>query len=138
MKKVLNLLHNQRFMRYLVVGGGVYLLELGVILVGQQAGLGNVSAVALAFWTGFFVSFLLQKFFTFGDKRTHHKVVLAQFIAVTLLVLWNFLFTLVFTKLTIDHLPATVARTIALLITTLWNFQLYRTSIFRGPENPIY
>jgi putative flippase GtrA len=138
MEKRINLLQNKRFIRYLVVGGGVYLLEIGVIIIGQQLGLSDVWAVALAFWSGLVVSFLLQKFFTFGDMRTHHKIVLAQFIAVTLLVIWNFLFTIGVTKLTDSFLPATVARTIALLITTLWNFQLYKTSIFRGPENPIY
>jgi putative flippase GtrA len=138
MRTVRRLLQNQRIIRYLVVGGGVYLLELGVIMLAQSAGASGVLAVAIAFWTGLVVSFLLQKFFTFGDKRTHHKVVIGQFLAVTALVLWNFGFTLLFTKLTADQLPAVAARTIALAITTLWNFQLYRTSIFRGPENPIY
>jgi putative flippase GtrA len=138
MNKLRGLLQNQHVRRYLIVGVGVYLLELGVILVAQSAGANNVVAVALAFWSGLIVSFLLQKFFTFQDKRTHHKIVAAQFLAVTALVLWNFGFTLLFTKLTSDHLPATVARTIALAITTIWNFQLYRISIFRGPENQIY
>lgn len=138
MNKLRGLLQNQRVRRYLMVGLGVYLLELGVILVAQAAGANSVTAVALAFWSGLMVSFVLQKFFTFQDKRTQHRIVATQFLAVTLLVLWNFGFTLVFTTLTTGHLPATVARTIALAITTLWNFQLYRTSIFRGPENPVY
>jgi putative flippase GtrA len=138
MRTVRKLLQNQRILRYLVVGVGVYLLEIGVILIAQSTGASNVVAVALAFWIALGVSFLLQKFFTFGDKRTQRKVVAGQLLAVTALVLWNFGFTVLFTKLTTDLFPATVARTIALAITTLWNFQLYRTSIFRGPENPIY
>jgi putative flippase GtrA len=138
MEHVRRLLHNQRVIRYLVVGGGVYLLELVVILIAQNAGAGNVFAVGIAFWVGLMVSFLLQKFFTFGDKRTHHKIVIRQFGAVTALVLWNFAFTLLFTKLTSHILPATVARTIALAVTTIWNFQLYKITIFRGPENPVY
>jgi putative flippase GtrA len=126
------------FVRYLLVGGSVYALELLVIVIGQHAGLSAVAAVALAFWVGLVVSFLLQKFVTFGDRRTHHRVVLKQVAAVGLLVLWNFLFTIGVTKLLSNYLPATVLRTIALLITTLWNFYLYKTSIFRGPSNPVY
>jgi putative flippase GtrA len=126
------------FVRYLLVGGSVYALELLVIVIGQHAGLSAVAAVALAFWVGLVVSFLLQKFVTFGDNRTHHRVVLKQVAAVGLLVLWNFLFTIGVTKLLSNYLPATVLRTIALLITTLWNFYLYKTSIFRGPSNPVY
>lgn len=127
-----------QFGRYLVVGGSVYILELLVIVVGQRAGLSAVPAVALAFWIGLVISFILQKFVTFGDHRTHHKVVLKQVLAVSLLVSWNFLFTIGVTKLLVHHAPPTVTRTIALLITTLWNFYLYRTSIFREPENPVY
>jgi putative flippase GtrA len=126
------------FYRYLLVGGSVYVLELGVILLAQQAGASSVVAVGIAFWTGLIVSFVLQKFVTFSDKRTHTRVLAKQFLAVSALVLWNFAFTLAVTKLLSSHLPPTVTRTIALLITTLWNFYLYKTSIFRQPDNPIY
>ncbi|MBC7581914.1 GtrA family protein [Aeromicrobium sp.] len=128
----------RRFVRYLLVGGSVYVLELGVILVGQGAGLSAVPAVAIAFCVGLVVSFILQKFVTFGDKRTHHKVLLRQTAAVTALVVWNFAFTIALTKLLEGHIAATITRTVALLITTLWNFQLYKASIFRGAEEPLY
>lgn len=126
------------FIRYLFVGGSVYLLELIVIAVALKAGQSNVAAVAWAFWTGLIVSFGLQKFVTFSDKRTHHRVVAKQFAAVAALVFFNFIFTVLVTKLTEEVVPAVVSRTIALLITTLWNFYLYRTSIFRGSVEPIY
>ena len=126
------------FVRYLIVGGGVYLLELGVILVAEGAGWSPVLAVAMAFWVGLVVSFTLQKFVTFRDQRTQHAIILKQLLAVVALVVWNFVFTIGITALLADLLPATITRTIALLITTLWNFYLYRTSIFRRLENPIY
>jgi putative flippase GtrA len=59
-------------------------------------------------------------------------------LAVVTLVAWNFVFTILVTKLLEDRLAPTITRTIALAITTFWNFYLYRTSIFRQPENPIY
>lgn len=114
------------------------MLELGVIFVAQSLGVSSVWAVAMAFWIGLIISFVLQKFVTFGDERTHHKVVAKQVAAVTLLVAWNFAFTIGVTKLLQNVLPAVIIRTVALLITTLWNFYLYKTSIFRQSENQIY
>ncbi len=124
--------------RYLVIGGSVYLLELVVIVVAQGLGASAVVAVGLSFWTGLVVSFGLQKIVTFGDKRLHHRVLLPQIIAYSLLVLFNFGFTIVVTKLLISVIPAVATRTLALAITTLWNFYLYRTRIFKTDDNPVY
>ena len=124
--------------RYLVVGVSVYLLELLVIVIAQQLGASSVVAVGVSFWIGLVVSFGLQKFFTFKDKRTHHRILIPQFLAGVALVLFNFGFTLLVTKLLSDVVPAVVARTIALGITTIWNFYLYKTRIFRSEESPVY
>lgn len=121
--------------RYLVVGGSVYIFEIAVIVVAQKLGANNLFAVGLSFWLGFLVSFGLQKFIAFGDKRTHHKIVIPQFIATACLVLFNFGFTLLVTKLLATILPAIVTRTLALGITTFWNFYFYRTRIFNTPPH---
>jgi putative flippase GtrA len=121
---------NKNVRRYLVVGVSVYILELVVIVIAQRLGASSVLAVGISFWVGLVVSFLLQKFFTFGDTRTHHKVVILQVLAVSLLVLFNFGFTLLFTSVFQNSLPAAFARTFALGITTIWNFYLYKTRIF--------
>jgi putative flippase GtrA len=124
--------------RYLIIGGSVYILELVVITLSQSLGASAVLAVGLSFWIGLVVSFLLQKLVTFSDKRTHHKVLVPQIIAFSLLVLFNFGFTVLVTKLLAHTIPAVATRTLALLITTIWNFYLYRTRIFKSPGNPIY
>jgi putative flippase GtrA len=123
---------------YLIVGVSVYIFELIIILVAVTAGASSVVAVGLSFWLGLIVSFVLQKFVTFGDKRTHHKILIPQLAAVTVLVLFNFGFTLLVTKLLAPPLPAVLTRTLALGITTLWNFYLYKTRIFKTDENPVY
>jgi putative flippase GtrA len=120
--------------RYLITGVSVYLFELAVIFAAQAAGASSIVAVGLSFWSGLVLSFIIQKFFTFSDKRTHHKVLIPQVVAVTLLVLFNFGFTLLVTKLLQDRLPPTVTRTLALGITTMWNFYLYKTRIFKKSE----
>jgi putative flippase GtrA len=121
--------------RYIMVGGSVYVLELIVILVALRLGATAVEAVALSFLIGLIVSFLLQKLFTFGDKRMHHKIIVPQMIAVTLLVLFNLGFTVLVTKLLQNALPAVVTRTLALGTTTIWNFYLYRTRIFNRDQS---
>lgn len=118
-------------MRYLIVGGTVYVFEVAVILVAQALGAGPVAAVAWSYILGTSLSFLLQKFVTFGDKRTHHRIVIPQLIATILLVVFNFGFTLFVTAIFAGILPAVVSRTLALGICTVWNFYLYKTRIFK-------
>jgi putative flippase GtrA len=118
--------------RYLLVGGTVYLFELVVILVAQHQGASPVAAVAWSYILGTAVSFLLQKLVTFSDKRMNHKILLPQLMATVLLVLFNFGFTIAVTKLLANILPAVISRTLALLTTTIWNFYLYRTRIFKN------
>ncbi|MDB5183023.1 MAG: hypothetical protein JWO47_807 [Candidatus Saccharibacteria bacterium] len=118
--------------RYVVVGVSVYIIELIVIIIAQHLGSGSTLAVAISFWVGLLISFFLQKLFTFKDNRMHHKTVLPQLIAVSLLVLFNFGFTILVTRWLKNTLPAVGTRTVALGITTIWNFYLYRTRIFKS------
>ena len=115
--------------RYLLVGVSIYILELIVIILAQKAGASAVVSVAISFWVGLSCSFILQKLITFRDRRTHHRVLIGQVAAVALLVLWNFGFTILVTKLLSGILPV-ITRTVALLITTIWNYYLYKTRIF--------
>ncbi len=126
---------SKRFRNYLVVGVSVFLFELLVIWLCQRAGLSAVRAVAVAYVSGTLLSFFLQKLVTFRDKRMHHKVVGVQLLATTLLVLFNFGFTLLATAVLENLLPAVVIRTFALGATTIWNFYLYKTRIF-SPDTP--
>ena len=117
--------------RYVIVGGCTYAFELAVIVLATHEGMSAVWSVALSFWLGLMVSFVLQKLITFGDRRTHHRVVVPQLAAFSALVMFNFGFTLLVTKLFQHVMPVVVVRTLALLITTIWNFWLYKTRIFR-------
>jgi putative flippase GtrA len=126
------------FGRYLVIGVSVYLFELVVIVVAQALGANTLLAIGLSFWLGLMVSFLLQKLVTFRDHRMQHRVVLSQLAAVTGLVIFNFGFTLLVAELLRNLLPAVVSRTLALGATTIWNFYLYRTRIFKTSDELVY
>jgi putative flippase GtrA len=117
--------------RYIIIGGSVYVLELLTIFIAQYFGASALFAVGLSFWLGLVVSFGLQKLVTFQDSRMHHKILIPQIVAFSLLVLFNFGFTLLVTKLLSPPLPAVLTRTIALGVTTIWNFYLYKTRIFK-------
>jgi putative flippase GtrA len=127
-------LFNKPGFRYLLIGGSVYVFELIVILIAQKFGASADWAVAISFCLGTFVSFFLQKLITFNDKRMHHRVLIPQLIATTVLILWNLSFSVLVTNIFQHHLPAVVTRTIALAITTIWNFYLYKTRIFKQDE----
>ena len=123
--------------RYLLIGGSVYVFELAVIVVAQHVGASAPWAVAISFCLGTLVSFFLQKLVTFGDRRMHHRILVPQMVAVTLLVVWNFSFSVLATKLLEGHLPAVVTRTLALGVTTVWNFYLYKTRIFKNTNETL-
>ncbi|OVE79058.1 hypothetical protein BVY00_01365, partial [bacterium G20] len=117
---------------------GVYFFEVVVIIVAQYFGASPVLAVSLGFWLGLVTSFFLQKIVTFSDKRMHHKILIPQVIVFSLLVLFNFGFTVAVTKLLSPPMPAVAARTLALIATTLWNFYLYKTRIFKVDNSILY
>lgn len=120
--------------RYLIIGGSVFLIEIIIIIVAQSFGASPTLAVSISFWLGLIISFVLTKLITFDDKRVHHRVLLPQIIAFSLLVLFNFGFTLLVTSWLQDVVSPVVTRTIALGVTTIWNFYLYRTRIFKTIE----
>jgi len=121
-------------MRYLVIGGGVYVFELVVIVIAQALGANAPLAVAIGYVLGTSLSFILQKFVTFGDKRTHHKILIPQIIATLVLVLWNMGFSVALAAILNGIVPAVITRTVALAITTIWNFYIYKTRIFKNDD----
>ena len=127
------LLHTRKS-RYIVIGLFVYCIELVVIFTAQKLGSSSVIAVALSFWIGLFVSFFLQKVFTFEDRRMHHKILIPQIVATILLVLFNFGFTVVLTQQLKNITTPAISRTLALAITSVWNFYLYKTRIFYNQD----
>jgi len=119
--------------RYILVGGITFALELAIIVFAQYLGANSVLAVGISFWFGLAISFVLQKVFSFGDRRVHHTVLIPQLVAYSVLVAFNFLFTIAVTDLLQHTFPIVIVRTIAVGVTTLWNFYLYKTRIFNQP-----
>lgn len=127
-QKVLS--HN--LVRYILVGGGSYVIEMGLILfLTYLVHVNPVLSVGIAFWFGLVISFVLQKIVAFGDTSKSKKQLTTQTIQYAVLVGVNYLFTLLFVWATTSLIGIFFARTIALAITTTWNYVIYSKVIFK-------
>ncbi len=127
---ITSLLHRP-FGRYLIIGGFGYLFEILVITGCRSLGASAVLAISISFWLGTLLSFFLQKIIAFRDRRMHSRILIPQAMAVTVLIVWNYGFTVLLTSMLDNSLPVTAIRTIALIITTAWNYFLYKKLIFK-------
>lgn len=116
--------------RYILVGGLSFAIELGFLAAFKYLLDLSVSlSVAIAFWIGLLASFSLQKLLAFQDHRKSAKVVTRQVILYAALVLFNYVFTLALVSLSPPELFL-ITRTVALIVTTLWNYVVYKYLIF--------
>lgn len=118
--------------KYLLVGGSTYALELLVIYLLKLFGLNDVIAVGIAFWFGLAASFVLQKLIAFSNKDRSARTVGRQAIMYGMLVAVNYVFTLGTVALFSETFGVFLTRTVALIITTFWNFFIYRNVIFKN------
>ena len=98
-------------------------------------GLAPTSAVAISFWVGFIVAFIMQKYITFQNNDRQVGSVTKQLLGYSLLVGWNYVFTLGAVALCTSFVSVYVIRTVVIAITTLWNYVLYdRLFAKKGPR----
>ena len=118
-------------LRYIIVGGTSYAIELSVLLLLVRVFDFNTTlAVSIGFWLGLVISFLLQKFLAFKNTDTRARRLTIQTVYYALLVLFNYGFTLLFVHLLEPFIDLSIARTLALIITTAWNYIIYKKVIF--------
>lgn len=122
-----------QIIRYLFVGGLAYVIEMSSLYVFHEyLNFSAFSAVALSFWVGFLAAFLLQKLVTFKnhDKRT--EAILKQLVLYSLLVGFNYIFSLFMVAVLAEHISVFIVRTLTIILVTCWNFYIYRTFIFNS------
>lgn len=119
--------------RYIFIGGLSYLIEVGLLaLLIYGLKMTSVLAVGISFWLGFLTAFVLQKLIVFKNTNRSKKTVARQTLLYSGLVGVNYLFTLAFVAIFGPILGTIIARTIALIITTGWNYIIYSKLIFRS------
>lgn len=117
-------------LRYILSGGSSYIIEIAILYLLSASGLPKTVAVSVSFWIGFFVSFFAQKIFTFKNTKTGKKKSTLQVIGYGILVTVNYLFTITLVSIFADA-DVVIVRTIALAITTSWNFLIYKFILFK-------
>ena len=133
--KLTNLIKNSTLLRYIFVGGTSYAIELTALLsLVHLLRLDTSVAVSVGFWLGLVISFIMQKFLAFSDNDTQVKRLTIQSLYYAILVLINYGFTLAFVHFFAPLMTLFVARTIALIITTGWNYIVYKKLIFVTPK----
>jgi len=125
----------RQFIVYLVVGIGSFLIEMAALYFFKEVlRFSDLLSVGISFWIGFVVAFILQKIVTFKNKDKTVKTVGKQMVVYAALAGWNYIFTLGLVGFFADTTSVFWVRTVAIGITTIWNFVLYRTIIFKAPE----
>lgn len=123
---------NATLIRYLLAGGLSFAIELAVLFsLKSILSLSAEAATAIAFWVGFLAAFVLQKFFAFKDYEKTVKSISAQMVSYVILVVFNYLVT-IFIVSSFDDDMVLVSRTLAIILTTLWNFLIYKKLIFKS------
>lgn len=129
-----NKLLESSLLRYLLVGGLAYLIEMLVLYTLHNAiGWRPEAAVAVSFWVGFVAAFGLQKKIAFKNYDTTRQVILRQLGGYSVLVAWNYVFTLLVVHFLAGKLPVIITRSLVIIIVTLWNYAIYK-HLFRTPN----
>lgn len=122
----------QPLVRYVFVGGISYIAEMLTLYVcSTLLGLSSIPSVTISFWIGFVLSFILQKVVAFSNKERALKRLFWQSASYAILVLANYLFSIATVAMFDSITGIYIARTIALIITTSWNYVIYSKLIFK-------
>lgn len=122
--------------RYVLVGGGSFALELcSLLFLSRVLDIPRTGAVAASFWVGLLASFILQKTFAFKDYRRERKLIFGQLTQYSILVVFNYIFTLAVVGIFPESLLV-ASRTLALAITTTWNYMFYKKFLFSRRKQP--
>lgn len=124
---------DKTILRYIVVGGFAYFAEmLTIYLLHNILTISAVWSVAISFWIGFCMTFILQKIITFRNTSKHPKTVAKQVFLYGILVAVNYFFSILMVSLLHDKLNVFVIRTLTIAIIVCWNYIIYSKLIFNS------
>jgi putative flippase GtrA len=120
--------------RYVFIGGLTYIVDIAV-LVGLHSGFHAPRALAASasFWIGLLTSFVLQKLVAFKDYQKELRAITRQAVGYGVLVAFNYSLTVLIVSFFPDR-DIIFSRTLAVVITTVWNYTFYK-SIFRKNQH---
>ena len=122
-----------RLSHYLLVGGFSALVDIGLVYVlFQLVHTPLLVAASVGFLIGLLVNFMLNKLWSFRTKAVGFKKTQREIALYGLLVGFNLSFTyMALSYLLAIEVNIIVAKFITILLTTTWNFILYKKVIFK-------
>lgn len=132
MRRLVDFVQRSHLMKFLIVGGLSFVLDLGVLILLREIFAVDLwIATPIAFLVSLIFNFIVQRKFTFqATVRSHISL-----IRYGVLVVFNIFATDIIVNL-FDNLALTYAggKVIATISTTVWNFFLYKHWIFRKDD----
>lgn len=128
-KQLFDLLYKQRFIRYLFVGGSTFVLDEGILIM--LHGVLNIHlpiALFVSYLVAFVYNFSLNRWWTFSAAE--NKSLKQHLVPYFILFIFNLGFTVIFVSLLSKVINYAVAKVIAVLIQTTWNYLIYKYVIF--------
>ena len=119
--------------KYICVGIVSIIVDYGLLLLFYRAlGVPLEAATAAAFIIGLVVNFMLNRLWSFNAKPGRRNAI-RQVVLYGILVLLNTLFTVFVVGLASDqwNIPPEISKPVCVLITTVWNYILYKKIIFK-------
>lgn len=121
--------HNGYLVKFLVVGVASFAIDLGLLaLLHEVGGVDLWIATPIAFLASLVFNFLVQRKFTFQSGARAH----VSFLKYGVLVLFNLVAIDVIVNLfAASGISYAVGKVVATVVTTAWNFLLYKYWIFK-------
>ncbi len=131
MRRLLNKLIEKRFLHYLIAGASAFFVEYGCFYVLYTIfNIHLIIANSVSFLLGLLTSFFLNRLWTFSNnsytKKATHQLVFYVVLAVINLLLTNVLLE----ALARFGVDPRFGKILAMIITSLWNFFLFRAVVF--------
>lgn len=121
-----------RLARFIISGGTATAINLGVIfLLTHVLGLWYLTSSVIAFMVAFFVSFTLQKFWTFEDASRSRLRSQASLYLIVILIGLGINTTLIYTLVEYAQLHYLVAQLISGVLIAVMNYFSYKHLVFR-------
>src|SRR5665811_47070 len=129
LKKFTLYLYRHHLVRYLLVGGSTFAIDLGLlVLLHGMEGVWLPLATAVAYCVAITYNFCLNRWWTFSASE--NKSVREHIIPYGILLGFNFLFTVLFVSLVSHFINYAVAKVLAVAIQTTWTYFCYKHFVF--------
>jgi len=117
--------------RYLLIGGSSFVIDIGLLIILHGSfGLSVALSTTIGYWVSVVYNFNLHRIWTFGgisNKKIHQHL-----IPYSLLLAFNYLFTVIFVSFSSHHINYAVAKTLCVIMQTTWNYFIYNKVIFKA------